>query len=141
MTDRHMHSQKEFIILCHLRYIRDTVYDLSIILHCPLPMNYQRLLIDIRKRATFEYSTPLALFGGSLRIGLQLYSHEKIYHTDNSSIRSMTCFPPNKAILCSVVLGYRPSKDSLMRTCWIFELLSCCCFLHPTLRLESYSFE
>ena len=44
-------------------------------------------------------------------------------------------FPPNRATLRLVILGYEDSKGTALQTCW---LVFASCFLHRSLKLESY---
>ena len=65
------------------------------------------LLIVVLNNATFEYTTPLALIGGSLRIKLHSSSvrTNRANVLESSCIWSTTCFPPNKATLSLVILN------------------------------------
>ena len=58
--------------------------------------------------------TPFALFRGSLRIELHCSSirTNRAILLKRSCIRSVTCFPPNRATLVLVILDNRDGKDS-----------------------------
>ena len=64
-------------------------------------------------------ATVLALFEGHLGVKPHSAHTNKAFVLPCSCILSMTCILSNRACFSLVILDYRDSKESLLKTCWM----------------------